>query len=109
MQTSTRTDKPVVSEKPDEMKKPEEPEPAQLQGQGYPFDKEAAEAALKKQQMYINHCLKIVQAFYNYIEKGLHYSNWAEFEICIKKICKQSHSKKITGMQYKNTAGNVEE
>eukprot|EP00727_Mastigamoeba_balamuthi_P010315 m51a1_g5906 hypothetical protein (340) ;mRNA; f:583944-602384 len=46
-------------------------------------------------------------AFYNYIEKGLHYSNKAEFETCIKKICKQSHSKKITGEQYKNTAGNV--
>eukprot|EP00727_Mastigamoeba_balamuthi_P010548 m51a1_g6115 hypothetical protein (200) ;mRNA; r:117245-122818 len=37
-----------------------------------------------------------VSAFYNYIEKGLHYSNRAEFETCIKEICKQSHSKKIT-------------
>eukprot|EP00727_Mastigamoeba_balamuthi_P000797 m51a1_g10714 putative nitrite reductase (363) ;mRNA; f:197167-206994 len=46
--------------------------------------------------MYVNHCLKIAQAFYNYIEKGLHYSNRAEFETCIKEICKQSHSKKIT-------------
>eukprot|EP00727_Mastigamoeba_balamuthi_P012349 m51a1_g7737 hypothetical protein (800) ;mRNA; f:179806-198508 len=68
-----------------------------------------AEAALEKQQMYVDHCLKIAQAFYNYIEKGLHYSNWAEFETCIKEICKQSHLKKITSEQYKNTAGNVEE
>eukprot|EP00727_Mastigamoeba_balamuthi_P000456 m51a1_g10407 hypothetical protein (361) ;mRNA; r:19442-43515 len=68
-----------------------------------------AETALEKQQMYVDHCLKIVQAFYNYIEKGLHYSNRAEFKTCIKEICKQSHSKKITSEQYKNTAGNVKE
>eukprot|EP00727_Mastigamoeba_balamuthi_P013188 m51a1_g8492 hypothetical protein (194) ;mRNA; r:372-17233 len=71
----------------------------------YPQDEQAA---LEKQQMYVNHCLKIAQAFYNYIKKGLHYSNWAEFKTCIKEICKQSHSKKITSKQYKNTAGNVE-
>eukprot|EP00727_Mastigamoeba_balamuthi_P004925 m51a1_g14430 hypothetical protein (88) ;mRNA; f:521859-526260 len=59
--------------------------------------------------MYVDHCLKIAQAFYNYIEKRLHYSNQAEFETCIKEICKQSHSKKIISEQYKNTAGNVEE
>eukprot|EP00727_Mastigamoeba_balamuthi_P006846 m51a1_g2782 hypothetical protein (90) ;mRNA; f:6031-6300 len=59
--------------------------------------------------MQVDHCVKIAQAFYQYISEGLHYSNLSEFNSCILKVCKMSSNMKNMLAQYNNTAENMKE
>eukprot|EP00727_Mastigamoeba_balamuthi_P005338 m51a1_g14802 hypothetical protein (105) ;mRNA; r:543899-544288 len=64
---------------------------------------------LDKIEMQVDHCVKIAQAFYQYISEGLHYSNLSEFNSCVLEVCKMSSNVKNMLAQYNNTAENMEE
>eukprot|EP00727_Mastigamoeba_balamuthi_P014321 m51a1_g9513 hypothetical protein (285) ;mRNA; r:710999-724768 len=64
---------------------------------------------LNKIEMQVDHCVKITQAFYQYISEGLHYSNLFEFNSCTLEVCKMSCNMKNMLAQYNNTAENMVE